>query len=227
MTNNNPLTGSSLKGNESEKLRNIVIMLHGYGSNGNDLIQIAYELQKNFPYIFFSAPNAPFKFDNLPEAFKWFEVYPDGIPIDKASDKQKLKAVNDFNISCNLIEKHIYELSKKFQINLNKIFLLGFSQGSMMSIEVGTKLQEKIAGILSLSGRIYSENFNETTRNKIPILIVHGEKDEIIEQHRFYETCEILEKSNYKIEKHLIQNMGHTINGEVIEISKNFIKSYQ
>ena len=124
-----------------------------------------------------------------------------------------------------MIKEYIQYLSKKYKVNLNKIFLLGFSQGSMMSLDVGTNLYEPIAGILSLSGRIYSSNFISNDNNKTPILIVHGENDNIIPVTRFYETCEILENFKYKVEKHLIKKLGHSINNDVIEISKNFIKN--
>ena len=112
---------------------------------------------------------------------------------------------------------------KKYKLSLNKFFLLGFSQGSMMSLEVGTRLDQNLAGIISLSGRIFTENFNHNKRNKTPILIVHGEKDEIIKTHRFYETCKILENLELNIESHLIKNLEHNINSEVISISENFI----
>lgn len=221
------LTGPFAQGGELERIENIVIMLHGYGSNGDDLIQIAQEWKENLPQILFSAPNAPFDFNGFHEGFIWFEVYPDGIPIDQASKKQQEKVMNDYNKSCHLIEQHIYNLSKEHNISLNKFFLLGFSQGSMMGIEVGTKLNKPVAGIISLSGRIYSEDFNQITRNKCPILVAHGDNDNIIPPSRFYETCEILEKSNYKVEKHLIKNMGHSINSNVSEISMHFIKNYR
>ena len=90
----------------------------------------------------------------------WFDVYPEGIPIDQASKKQQEKVMKDFNKSCNLIEQHIYNISKAHNVSLSKLFLLGFSQGSMMSIEVGTKLNKSIAGIISLSGRIYSKDLH-------------------------------------------------------------------
>ena len=105
--------------------------------------------------------------------------------------------------------------------------MLGFSQGSMMSIEVGTNLNKSIAGIISLSGRIYTKDFNQKSRKKCPILVVHGDSDNIIPPSRFYETCEILEKSNYNVEKHLIKKMGHSINDYVNEISMSFIKKYR
>ena len=97
----------------------------------------------------------------------------------------------------------------------------------MMSIEVGTKLNKSIAGIISLSGRIYSKDFNQKARKKSPILVVHGDSDNVIPPSRFHETCEILEKSSYNVEKHLIKNMGHSINDNVNEISMSFIKNYR
>ena len=221
------LTGPFVRGKISEKIENIVVMLHGYGSNGDDLIQIAHQWKDKLPKVFFSAPNAPFKFNSFNQGFMWFDVYPEGIPIDKASKKLQEKVMKDFNNSCDLIENHIYSISKEHNVSLNKIFLLGFSQGSMMSIEVGTKLNESIAGIISLSGRIYSRDFYQRPRNKCPILVVHGDSDNIIPPSRFYETCEILEKSNYNVENYLIKNLGHSINNDVSEISMSFIKNYR
>ena len=97
----------------------------------------------------------------------------------------------------------------------------------MVSIEVGTSLDKRVAGVISLSGRIFFENFENINRNKIPILIIHGEDDQVIPVHRYKETCEILKKNNYHIKNYLIKNLEHSINNEVIEISENFIKSYK
>jgi len=220
------LISTSLVKNENNKIKSIVIMLHGYGSNGNDLISLAREWQYDLPHCIFIAPNAPFEFKQFPGGFKWFEAYPDGVHIDKASADQKLNVKKQFENSCQLIINYIQELSKEYNVKLNKIFLLGFSQGSMISLEVGTKFKESLAGIISLSGRIYSKNFVEGNR-KVPILVIHGSDDEIISPKRYYETCKILEENNYNFEKYLINNMGHSINVEVSEIAKNFIKSNQ
>ena len=218
-----PLQGPFVCADTPTSIENIIVMLHGYGSNGQDLIQIGNQWKNQFPKFCFSAPNAPLNLNKISSSYMWFDVYPEGIPIDQASEKQKLKTKNDFIKSCELLEQHIYFLSEKYNLSLNKFFLLGFSQGSMMSIEVGSKLKESIAGIISLSGRVYTEDFNQINRNKSPVLVVHGDKDDIIKVHRFEETCQILEKSGYNIEKHLIKNMGHTINYNVIEICKNFV----
>lgn len=220
------LTGPLIQENKKSIIKNIIIMLHGYGSNGDDLIQMANTWKEYFPNVCFSAPNAPFKFDKFPGGFMWFEAYPNGIHYNEASEQQKQKIMKDFSTSCDLIKKHINYLCKEYNLSLNKVFLLGFSQGSMMSIEVGTSLKESIGGIVSLSGRIYTKDFSRFNKNKIPILIVHGENDNIIPVNRYYETCETLEKNQYAIEKHLIKNMGHTINNDVMQISKNFIKRH-
>jgi len=223
MEENIKLRGPLVLGNDRNNIENLLIMLHGYGSNGEDLIEIAHQWKNDFPKFCFSSPNAPYKHQNFPAGYIWFDVYSEGIPIDEAAEELKQKNKFDFTRSAKMIEKHIYEMCDAYNLGLNKIFLLGFSQGSMMSIEVGTRLKDKIAGVLSLSGRIYNENFNETKRIKIPMLIIHGEEDNIIKKYRYKETCEVLSKSGYNVEKHLIKSMGHTINAQVIEICKNFI----
>ena len=126
---------------EEKEICNIMVMLHGYGSNGQDLLPIGYEIQKSFPNIFFSFPNAPFKFESNINMRKWFEVYPNGIPVDQASTQQQKVVIEEFYKSSQLIKEHVSNLREKYNINLNKFFLLGFSQGSMMSLEIGTKLK--------------------------------------------------------------------------------------
>ena len=221
------LNGPSVLKGKLKEVQNIIVMLHGYGSNGDDLIQISEFLKEDSLNTLYTAPNAPYKYNQFSNAFKWFEVYPDGIPIDQAGPEQQAKTEKEFKESCRLIKDYIYQLSEKHKIELKNIFLLGFSQGSMMSLEVGTELEKPIAGIISLSGRIYTENFKSKSRTKVPILVIHGENDDIIKSHRFYETCKILNECGYNIEKHLLQNLGHTISNDVIQITKKFIRLYK
>ena len=223
MKENQYLKGPFILGNKTKKVKNIVAMLHGYGSNGSDLIQIAKILEIDFPNTHFFAPNAPFKYEKNTDGYMWFEAYPNGIHYNEASEQQKKNVKIDFDYSCRLIKHYIKYLLDTYAVNLNKFFLLGFSQGSMMSLEVGTSLNKPIGGIISLSGRIWGDDFDKIDRNKSPILIVHGEEDQIIKPFRYHETCNILEKSNFKVKKYLLKEMGHTINNDVIKILKNFL----
>ena len=113
MEKNNFLEGPSTLADSSKRVQNIVLMLHGYGSNGSDLIQIAKNWEKDFPNIYFSAPNAPFTFDALPYGFKWFEAYPDGVPVNKASDQVKNMVKDQVQVSIKAIKEHINYLLKK------------------------------------------------------------------------------------------------------------------
>tara|TARA_B100001029_G_scaffold174954_1_gene175735 strand:+ start:96 stop:779 length:684 start_codon:yes stop_codon:yes gene_type:complete len=217
------LNGPFLGSKNSNSIKNIIVMLHGYGSNGDDLIQIANQWSQKFEDFIFFAPNAPFINNNLRSGYMWFDVYPGGIALDEASDDMRKNAYDDYEKSCELIKECIYYLSKKYNVELNKIFLLGFSQGSMMSIEVGTQLKNNLAGIISLSGRVYTEIFSKENRIKSKLLIIHGDRDEIIKPFRFIETCEILEEIGFEVEKYLINNLGHSINEDVIDFCEKFI----
>ena len=92
-----------------------------------------------------------------------------------------------------------------------------------MSIEVGTQLKNNLAGIISLSGRVYTEIFSKENRIKSKLLIIHGDRDEIIKPFRFIETCEILAEIGFEVEKYLINNLGHSINEDVIDFCEKFI----
>lgn len=219
------LQGPSFLKSQSNEVRNIIIMLHGYGSNGNDLIQLAYAWGNIFPNIYFSAPDAPFNSEQLPGGFKWFEAYPNGLHFSKLSGDLKKDVIKDFQISIQSISEHIEKLSKTYNLKNDKIFLLGFSQGSMMSIDIATKSINPFAGIIFLSGKIfYPEDFFTVERYKNKVLVIHGDRDEVIPPTHYYETCKILNESKNDVQQHLIKDMSHSISTEVIEFTKKFIQ---
>ena len=96
MEDNKQLNGPFIFEKKESEVKNIVILLHGYGSNGNDLINIAYNLKDTFPNTYFSAPNAPYLFEAFQGGFKWFNIYIEGTRTDEP-EVQKQKVVKEFN----------------------------------------------------------------------------------------------------------------------------------
>ena len=96
-----------------------------------------------------------------------------------------------------------------------------------MSFELGRFLDEEFAGCILLSGRILpSKDDCKKNFKKTPVLIIHGDKDDVLEPKCFFEACKILKKNDFKFESHLINNEGHSISIEILEIIKNFLKKH-
>ena len=102
---------------------------------------------------------------------------------------------------------------------------MGFSQGGMMTFEVGNQLSEKIGGLIILSGRIMKEGpIKNSILKKTPIFILHGEQDEVIPIQSYYESIEYLKTNKCNFESHAISSDGHNISPEAITLLQNFIK---
>tara|TARA_Y100000590_G_scaffold26442_1_gene29775 strand:+ start:432 stop:1106 length:675 start_codon:yes stop_codon:yes gene_type:complete len=218
----------TLKGPSFELSNNpdkLVFLLHGYGDSGENFIPLAQSLYDSECNINFYAPNAPAPVPQYPSGKQWFELYPNGINFNDAGPKEKKLLKQDCVSSLKLIRNYIINLCLKYNLTLHDCFIIGFSQGAMMSFEFGKFVNEHLAGCILLSGRILpSENHDKKNFNKTPILIIHGDQDEVLVPKYFFEACDILKNHNFSFESHLIKNEGHTISKEILNLSKEFIK---
>ena len=217
------LTGPSLE--ENNKPEKIVFLLHGYGDNGENFISLARNLYVSKLNINFFAPNAPSSIPQYAAGRQWFDLYPNGINFNEAGPKEKEILKQDCLSSLNLLKNYIDKLCLKYQLTYQDCFIIGFSQGAMMTFEVGKYINQIFSGCVLLSGRILpSNNHNKSPFIKTPIMVVHGDQDSVIKPIYFYEACNILSKEGFYYESSLIKNEAHTISLKMIQLVKNFIK---
>ena len=223
MNNKNPLNGPSFEPtNNPEKL---VFLLHGYGDNGENFIPLAMHLDDPNININYYAPNAPSFVPQYPLGRQWFDLYPNGINFNEAGPEEKKILEQDCLSSLNLIKIYINNLCNKYNLNYKDCFIIGFSQGAMMTFELGKYIDAVFAGCVLLSGRILpSKNHQKKSFIKTPILIVHGDQDKVLEPKYFVEACEILKNHGFLFESYLIKNESHTVSNETLQVVKNFIK---
>lgn len=194
-----------------------IILFHGYGANGDDLLNFGKELTKNFEnniYIF--APNAPFICEYEKNSFKWFDID----IVDPEYFQNGLNLVRP--IVLNFIEKILIEN----QLTPSEILICGFSQGASLAIDIGLKYEQEFAGILSLSGGIADtiQTLSYSLKSKPQICLLHGKKDNILPHFYSLRTKAILDKFQIINQLHLFENLGHSISQESIDYSINFIK---
>jgi phospholipase/carboxylesterase len=198
----------------------LVIFLHGYGANGENLLDLAYEFKRILPEAHFISPNAIQPWEGgFPNAYQWFSLY--NLGERKSLDKISQEIIQSNKTLKNFIEDQL----KRFNLPWNKLFLVGFSQGAMMSIYQGLIMPEKPAGIISFSGRvILPESVGEKTITKPEICLIHGEVDSVLPFEHFIDAKEIFTAQNITHEAHSFPNLDHTIDIHGIRVAMDFIK---
>ena len=223
MDNKLPLSGPSFEPYPHPK--KLVFLLHGYGDNADNFINIARDLYIKDLDINFFVPNAPSSIPQYPEGKQWFDLYPNGINFDQAGPDEIKILEEDCLSSANLIKNYISNTCNKFDLSFRDVFIIGFSQGAMMTFEAGKIIDSILAGAILLSGRILpSKNYKKELFVKTPLFISHGDQDLVLQPEYFFEACKILENEGYSYESHLLNNEGHNISKKAIHLVKNFIK---
>lgn len=199
----------------NKNIKYLMIFLHGWGSDKNDLISLSkyfYPVSENIHFI---SVNAPYECDSG-FGYQWFSLKKMDINYIQKEIKNNNLIIKDFMDS----------QSKRLNIEYNKIFLVGFSQGAMLSLYTGLTLQKQLAGIISFSGLlpITIEDAKKILTTNQKILMIHGEKDNVIPYKLFEYSIDVLNKFDFDILHHSLEDLGHCINSDCIEFAKDFVR---
>lgn len=196
----------------------IVLLLHGLGSNGRDLIGLAPYWDSGLPDTLFVSPDAPFACDMVPpgypDSYQWFSLQ------DRDPDKILAGVLN----AAPLLEAFIGKLLKEHDVPASKMVLGGFSQGCMMSLYIGPYYKQKLAGVLGYSGALVWPPATPPLQ-KLPIHLVHGEADDVVPFSAYQAARAGLEKAGYKVSGHSTPFLPHSIDGAGIESGGAFLQS--
>lgn len=198
-----------------EKPKNAIILCHGYGGDGKDISLLANYWKNYLTDTIFICPNAPEKCAVSPTGFQWFDL------MDQTEDQILTKSL----VAEIKLNKLIDEVKQKNNLNSNQIALAGFSQGSMICLQTGIKRKDQVNSIIGYSGKIINTNHLEKNINSRPkIILMHGEKDEVVPVSFLLEAKEFFIKNQYKIETKIFKNCDHRIPSEGSSIGLEFIK---
>ena len=209
MTNMRKLTGPIIDRGSSTKF--LVFFLHGWGSDGNDLIQIGEIWKSKLPDTTFIAPDGPEVCVGNPHGRQWFDILSN-------DDTEALKGLHQSYLDLkSFIDIHL----KKYKLADDKYFLVGFSQGTMLSIY--TSLRESLLGVVGYSGAFLGNLPNEEIKNN-DYLLLHGQNDTIVPIAKMHNAVEQLEPFAKTLIKKIYNDLEHSINEEGIIEGLNFIK---
>lgn len=200
---------------QSGVVKKIVVFLHGLGADGNDLLSLSSEL--DLPDTAFYSPNAPFACDMAPYGYQWFSL------------QQRIEEVilEGIKIAAPILNGYLDGLLAKHKLTAKDLALVGFSQGTMMSLYVAPRRAEPIACVVGYSGAmIMPELLEKETKSKPPICLVHGDMDNVVPYGAMIHAVDALMQNHIPHEAHGRPNLGHGIDGQGIDIARNFLKRH-
>ena len=201
--------------NNDEPIKNVIILLHGYGGDGKDISMLTLNWKRFLKNTLFLCPNGHEKCEINPMGFQWFDL-----------SKNDEKYILEKSIEAEkIINKFIQEVKNKYEVLNKNIVLCGFSQGCMMAINAGVTSEQEYNCIVGFSGKIINrDNLQSKLKNKSKILLIHGDQDEIVSSTFLLEAKDFFKRNKFDIQTNLIKNCGHHIPIDASSISLNFIK---
>jgi phospholipase/carboxylesterase len=198
-------------GNDPQQL---VILIHGYGSNGDDLIGIVQHWQSALPDTVFLAPNGPVPCPGVPGGFQWWAL----------ATRSTAERAAGARLAAPVLGNFIDEQITRFHLTANKLALVGFGQGTMMGLHVGPRCERQIAGIVGYSGGIADpEGLTKNLRSKPPVLLIHGDVDDILPIAGFHQAKVALDQLGFDLTTHVSRGLGHGIDEAGLTLGEGFL----
>jgi len=193
----------------------LVVLLHGYGANGDDLIALGDGWRRWLPEAVFVAPNAPEAIPGMYGGLQWF-------PLTLRDPSEYWRGVVSAQPA---VDRFLDEQLARYRLSADRLVLVGFSQGTMMALHVGLRRTVAPAGIVGYSGLLAGPEHLPEITARPPILLIHGEADDLIPVAALHAAREQLAKSDLLLEWHMRPGVGHGIDPEGQTMAGHFIAS--
>ena len=210
------LTTSIIKPEKDISIKHAVILLHGYGGDGKEISMLTLNWKRFLPNTIFLCPNGHEKCTISPTGYQWFDLTKDDPEyILEQSENAEIK-----------LKQFIDEVKNEYSLENSKICLSGFSQGCMMSINLGLTSSENYNCIVGFSGKIINkEDIVKRKTCSTKMFLVHGDKDEVVSPTFLLEAKDFLIRNNIEIETKIIKDCEHHIPVEASSAALNYIKN--
>ena len=214
MTNYN-LEATSISPLSKNKPQQVIVLCHGYGGDGKDISTLAINWQRFLPEAIFLCPNAPEICAVNPQGYQWFDL---------SSDKEELILEKSLAAEAKL-NTFIDQILNNFQLEPNKLALVGFSQGCMMSIQIALKKKKQISCLIGYSGKVINQkHLSDNIHSKPKIFLMHGANDTLVPPTYLLEAKEYLVKHGLKIKTKMFKDCEHRIPVEGVSLGLGFLK---
>ncbi|MDG3040124.1 alpha/beta hydrolase [Roseicyclus marinus] len=197
----------------------MVIFLHGYGADGQDLLGLAEPLAPHLPNTMFLAPNAPERCGMNPMGYQWFPIpWIDGSSEEEAAQGM-VRAAEDLNAFLDRVMVEADMIPEQ-------VALVGFSQGTMMSLHVAPRRDEAVAGVVGFSGRLMlPDALADEVVVRPPVLLIHGDQDDVVPISSLPEAAEALQAAGWtEVYAHVMKGTAHGIAPDGLSVALAFLR---
>ena len=203
-----------IKPKNNVEIKNAIILLHGYGGDGKDISLVSLNWRRHLPNTVFICPNGHESCHINPSGYQWFDLSNEDPKYILAQSKRAEKKLSQF----------IDEVKKEYNIDNDKICLSGFSQGCMMSINLGLIAEKEFNCVVGFSGKIIDlEDLKLRKKVATRTLLIHGDSDQVVMPNFLLEAKDFFIRNDIEIETHIIKNCDHHIPIEASSIALNYI----
>tara|TARA_B100001029_G_scaffold58455_1_gene47194 strand:- start:104 stop:760 length:657 start_codon:yes stop_codon:yes gene_type:complete len=209
------LNTTIIKPENNENINSAIILLHGYGGDGKDISTLTLNWKRFLKNTIFLCPDAHELCKINPNGYQWFDL----------STEDKLHILNESKKAESKLKKYIEEIKSEYKLKNSNVCISGFSQGCMMSINVGLTSNESFNCIVGFSGKIIDkDDLSSRIKSKTNILMIHGELDPIVPPNNLLEAKDFFIRHKINVETLMIKNCDHHIPIEASSAALNFIK---
>lgn len=195
----------------------LVILLHGIGADAFDLIPLAKYWALTLKKTKFYSLHAPYPCKLTPFGKQWFDL----------EDRDQTRILKEIELIKPMIITFLKKKLKDYNLQYKDLILVGFSQGTMVALNLTLTMKEEVRGVLGYSGGvILTKSGKIEIISKPNICLVHGKNDEVVPKKMMETTKIILKDNNIDVDTHLIENLGHSIDQNGLEIGQNFLVKY-
>ena len=209
------LSGPSFGPQAGGEPDSLVVLLHGWGANGDDLIGLAPYLAPALPGTLFLSPNAPFPCDANPMGLQWFSF----------EDRSEARLLGGLRLAGALLDAFLDEQLAELELAPERLALVGFSQGTMLALHVAPRRAAQIAGVVGFSGALMSPALlAEELVTKPPLLLVHGDRDPVVPPQATLSAAESLAALEVPVETLLRPGLAHSIDEPGLRRAQGFLQ---
>ena len=210
------LNTSIIKPEKNISITSAIILLHGYGGSGKDISMITLNWKRFLPNTVFLCPDGHEKCSINPNGYQWFDLSNDDPNYILEESKKSEKKINEF----------IKEVKKNYNLKNSQICLSGFSQGCMMSINLGLTTNENYNCVVGFSGKIIDKkDLLKRKTSSTKMLLMHGDMDTVVPPNNLLEAKDFMIRNNIQVETKMIKNCDHHIPIEASSFALNYIKN--
>ena len=210
------LSTSTVNPEKDIPIKYAVILLHGYGGDGKDISMLTLNWKRFLPNAIFLCPNGHEKCEINPGGYQWFDLTKDDPEYILEQSKKAETKLHEF----------IEEIKEKYNLENSQICLSGFSQGCMMSINLGLTSNENYNCVVGFSGKIINQDdLKKRKKSLTKMFLIHGDKDAVVSPTHLLEAKDFLIRNNVEVETKMIENCEHHIPIEASSAALNYIKN--